>query len=74
MIMSKVKILLSNEPTSYSEYLFARPTVVSSLLMIHLTVSRIVVRWISENAMELLEIQLDMLQSSISRNARSVSH
>ena len=53
--------------------LFARPTVVFSLLMIRLTVSRMV-RWISENATELFVIQLDMLRNSISRNVHSVSH
>ena len=39
-----------------------------------LTVSRMVVRWITENATELFEIPLDMLRTSISRNVHSVYH
>ena len=74
MIMKKDKILLSEEPTAYSEWLFVRATVAFSLLMIHLTVSLMVVRWISENATELFEIPLDMLRTSISRNVHSVYH
>ena len=71
--MKKVKILLSDEPTSYSECLFARAMVVSSLLTIRLTAS-LMVRWILENVMERFEMQLDMLRNTISQNVHSVSH